>query len=166
MLCETVQRGGVCRKSRDAGTESAGGRWAGAGRGRGCVGPCRQNRWDGLGTEGGSGRQSGAERQSVCGWPNRTPHSRCAGHPAQLHGPHHYFTLLMLCSQQPFPKQKNCGITAWGGCQGSARAVHPFKQTITASFQSSLECTERLCSQCGAGGLRIVMEQSLQKCFP
>lgn len=137
MLCGTVRRGCLQENRRRKHLrERVGGGQGADERLRGAV---QAELRKGLGAGGGSGRPSGAERQRVCGWPNRTPHPRCADYPARFHGLHHYFTLLMLCSQRPFPKQNNCGITVWGGCEGSARAVHPFKQTNTPSFQSSLE---------------------------
>lgn len=120
--------------------------------------------------------QRGDGRQNVCGWhrdgrsacttlPNGTPHSGYSDCLFQSRGLHCYFTLLTLYIQCPFLKQKNCCLTAWGGCQGSARAVHPFKQINIASSQSSFEQKERLQSRCSAGGLRITTEQLLQKCF-
>lgn len=122
------------------------------------------------------GLQRGDVRQNVCGWhrdgrsactmlSNRTLHPGCSACLFQSHGLHRYFTLLTLYIQCPFVKQKICGIIVWGGCQCSARAVHPFKQINIASFQSFFEGTERLQRHCSAGGLRIVMEQPLQKRF-
>lgn len=140
---DRVWREGVCMKTREESNwERVGGWWQGNGTGRKGLRMAvkRESAWKGLGDESVCERIAKRRCEAGClwvarRWMRRLHHAAKQNTPSRMLWPPfpvprttQSFYPVNTLYPVSFLKQKSCGITAWGGCQGSARAVHPFKQ--------------------------------------